>query len=261
MKKGFFLRGTLMVCFAVLSAGLFLNLNAEKPIHLPVCEVTAKITIPDVSPRGLVFADKDMWILDAKGNRLLHYDRERKEVVTSLKLPVSGTGGVAWDGKNFWCADSRNNKIFRMDREKGEVVQSVSLPVPGKVSANTVGIAWDGKYLWAVYEAGWSSRLLKINADTGEVLDEMFVRSLPLGIAADSEHLWVLSRNTGKIPGVLSRRSFSEDADKMNSSRTFVCYIPAADPSGLAHDGQNLWVVDRKEGTVLKIKVPSEEVR
>ena len=258
MKKGSFLKGTLTVCASVLLTGLFpYRTLAQKPIQLPVCEVISKVSIPDVIPSGLVFIDKAMWVLDSKGNKLLLFDVEKKEVSKSIKLPVRNARAVAWDGKNFWCADSQNNKIFRLDTEKGEIVQSINLPIPGKASANTVGITWDGKNLWAVYEAGWSSRLLGIDADTGEVTSSMFVRSLPMGIASNGTYLWVLSKNAGKIPGVLSRRILSENGNKMNSSRAFICRIPAADPSGLAHDGQNFWVVDRKAGDILKIKVPS----
>lgn len=260
MKEGFSVKGTLVVCAAVLLTGLFLYLAAaQKPAQLPVCEVIDKINIPDIIPNGLVFVDNAMWVLDAKGNKLLHFDVEKKEVVKSLELPFRNPRGVAWDGKNFWCADSRNNKIYRLDTEKGEIVQSVNIPIPGKVAANTVGITWDGKSLWAVYEAGWSSRLLRIDADTGEVLSSMFARCLPMGIASSSKYLWVLSKSTGKMPGVLSRRAISENADRVNASRTFVCRIPIADPSGLAHDGQNIWIVDRKAGGILKIKIPSRD--
>lgn len=228
----------------------------EKKPRLPQSRVISTIKVPETYPQGLVLVKDHLWIIDSKSRALLKIDEKRKKVVDSLKTTITAPRGLAWDGKNFWCADNKTKMVHQIDPLSGKIIRSVKVPIYGKQeSAVLEAVAWDGKNLWIAFGAGWSSRICKMDVNTGEIVQSMFANCYPRGLATDGKNLWVVSYNQGKYPGVVSRRTIMDDSKKMNLSRAFLCRVPGKEPTGITFDGKYLWVADKDMKSLQRIEL------
>lgn len=232
--------------------------EARKLPKLPQGRVVSIIKVPDSYPQGVVLVKDYLWIIDSKSRSLLKIDAKSKGIVDSLKTVVTAPRGLAWDGKNFWCADNKTKMVHQIDPLSGKIIRSVKVPIYGKQeSALLEAAAWDGKYLWVAYNAGYSSRIHRVNVKTGEVIQSIFADCLPRGLATDGKYLWVATYNLGKYPGSIRRFTIMDDPDKMSASRIFICKISGKEPTGITFDGEYLWVVDKDTKLLQRIVLPS----
>lgn len=231
----------------------------EKGPQLPKSKVVSTIEIPEAYPQGVVLVEDHLWVINSKERALLRINVKTKRVTESLPIEVRSPKGLAWDGKYFWCADNKTKMVYQINSSNGETVRSLEVPIYGKKESVVLeALAWDGKYLWVAYGAGWSSRIHKMDVDTGEVIQSMYANCYPRGLATDGKYLWVVSYNQGKYPGVVSRRTIMDDPDKMNLSRVFLCRTPGKEPTGITFDVEYLWVADKDMQLLQRIVLPSE---
>ena len=227
-------------------------------LKLPQSKVVASLRIPAVDPQGVVAVRDSLWLLDARGPELLQVDPKSGKKLSSVRIRVESPRGLTWDGTYFWCGDNKTNTVHQLDRSTGMVVRSLRVPIDGIAEAAVLeDIVFDGKQLWLAYAAGYSSRIQRIDTQTGEVVQSMFANCHPRGITTDGKRLWVVCYNRGQRPSVLSVRTIMDDPGKMNASRVFLSRTPGSEPTGIAFDGQYLWLTDKKLKTVQKIVIPS----
>lgn len=232
---------------------------AERGPQLPKSKVVSTIKIPETYPQGVVLVKDHLWVINSKDRALLKIDVKMKRITESLPTEVRSPKGLAWDGKHFWCADNKTKMVHQINPSNGEIVRSLEVPIYGKKeSAVLEAVAWDGKYLWVAYSAGWSSRIHRMDVNTGEVIQSMFANCHPRGLATDGKYLWVVSYNQGKYPGVVSRRTIMDDPDKMNLSRVFLFRTPGKEPTGITFDVEYLWVADKDMKLLQRIALPLE---
>lgn len=225
-----------------------------KPKELKIIE---SIRIPDVMPHGLVMAQQALWAVDTKERALKKIDLETKGIVLAVSLQIGEPRGIAWDGKTFWIVDNREKAVHQVGPDTGAILRTVAVPIDyDREKAVLEAAAFDGKHLWVAYFAGWSSRILRMDAETGEVLQSMFAKGHPRALATDGRRLWMVSYNQGRYTGVISERTIMDDADQMNLSMRFVGRTPGKEPVGLAYDGRYLWITDREMKAVDKVGLP-----
>ena len=206
---------------------------------------------------GLVMAQKALWAVDTKARALKKIDIETKRVVSTVPLRIGEPRGITWDGKMFWVVDNREKVVHQIEPEKGTIIHTVAVPIDfDRKKAVLEGAAFDGKHLWVAYFAGWSSKILRMDAETGEVLQSMFAKGHPRALTTDGRRLWMVSYNQGRYTGVISERTIMDDAERMNLSVKFVGRTPGKEPVGMAYDGQYLWITDREMKAVHKVGLP-----
>lgn len=250
---------TLVLIFLLGSCVTVTEPRVEKRPELPESKVISTINIPETYPRGVVFVEDYLWVIDSKERALLKIDVETEKVVDSLGTTVTAPRGLAWDGNYLWFTDDKAKMVHQIDPTSGEIIRSLEVPIYGKKeSAVLEAVSWDGKYLWVAYSAGWSSRIHGMDVNTGEVVQSMFANCLPRGLATNGEYLWVVSYNQGKYPGAVSQRTIMDDPDKMNLTRVFLFRTEGKEPTGITFDGTHLWVADKELKSLQKIELPSE---
>jgi streptogramin lyase len=219
-------------------------------------KIIESIKMPDIMPHGLVMAQQALWTVDSKQRALKKIDLETKRVVSTVPLQVREPRGVAWDGRTFWIVDNREKAVHQVELEKGAILRTVVVPINfDKEKAVLEAAAFDGKHLWVAYFAGWSSRILRMDPATGEVLQSMLAKGHPGALATDGKRLFMVSYNQGKYTGVISERTIAEDADQMNLSMKIVGRTPGNEPVGMACDGEYLWIADRNMKAVHKVSL------
>jgi len=248
-----------IVC-AILSLTSCRTMSTEQVEKVPQPDgpiVLSTIEIPDAALRGVVRTKDALWTIDTKTRTLKRFDLNRKEVVSTLPLELSEPRALAWDGEAIWVADNRTKMVHRVNPENGAVLRSLDVPTyADKESAVLEAAAWDGRHLWVAYFAGWSSRILRLDVETGEVVQSMFANGHPIALASDGERLLMVSYNQGRYTGVITQRTIMDDPDKMNLSRTIIGRTTGKEPVGIAIEGKYLWIADRKLQSIQKIEFP-----
>jgi len=225
---------------------------------LPQSKVVANLRILAVDLQGVVAVRDSLWLLDARGPELLQIDPKNGKKLSSVRIRVENPRGLTWDGTHFWCGDNRTKTVHQLDKSTGKILRSLRISIDGMAEAVVLeDIVFDRKQLWVAYAAGYSSMIQRIDAQTGQVVQSMFANCHPKAITTDGKHLWVVCYNRGQRPSVLSRRTIIDDPGKMNASRIFLSKTPGMEPTGIAFDGQYLWLTDKKLKMVQKIVTPS----
>lgn len=229
----------------------------ENGTLLPKSNIISTIEIPEFYIQGIALAKDHLWGIDSKKRELLKIDMRTRKIVDSVRTEVKSPRGLAWDGKYFWSADNETKMVHQIDPSSGKIIRSLDVPIYGKKeSAVLEAVAWDGKYLWVAYSAGWSSRIHRMDIETGEVVLSLFADCYPRGLATDGKYLWVMCYNLGKYPGVIDQRSISDDSGKMNLSRKFLVRTIGKEPTGISFDGKYLWVADKEMKSLQRIELP-----
>lgn len=216
-------------------------------LNLPESKVVTSLRIVEVNPQGVAVVKSSLWLLDARGPQLVQVDPKSGKKLSSVRISVESPRGLTWDGAHFWCGDNKTKTVHQLDTSTGKVVRSLKVPIEGRAEAAILeDIAFDRKQLWVAYAAGYSSRIQKIDMQTGEIVQSMFANCHPKGITVDGERLWVVCYNRGQRASVLSVRTIMDDPAKMNASRVFLSKTPGLEPTGVAFDGQHLWLTDKE---------------
>jgi len=245
--------GSWAKCWAVFVGGglmLLLNLNAaarpQRTVETKGMRIVLTIALPEIAPQGAALVQDAIWTIDSRTKALQKIDIEKKKVVSTIRLEMREPRSLAWDGKTFWIADNGTKMVHQFDPGTRAILRSFIVPLAAEDKRAVLeAVAWDGKDLWVGYFAGWSSRILRMNVESGEVIQSMFAEGHPAALASDGKSLWMISSNQGKYPGAVTQRTIMDDPVKMNLSQKFVGRTPGKDPAGIAFDGTYLWIIDR----------------
>jgi hypothetical protein len=90
---------------------------------------------------------------------------EAAEETPSIKAPASTISGLAFDGKRLWCADRASRTLFALDAATGEVLKRLPLPGP-----HAAGLEWDDGFLWHV--DGRTRKVYRLSAADGKIAAE-----------------------------------------------------------------------------------------
>lgn len=152
-------------------------------------------------------------------------------IVSQFTVPGSSPRGLTWDGSALWLVDNLEN-VYKLDTS-GNVLSSFA------ITFTASGMTWDGTSLW-INSDSFSGPIYKLNT-SGVIIGSLNVGYWPnSGVAWDSTNFWVGDYNFSQI-------------HKHSPSGTELLYwdMPFASmghPTGLVHDGNNLWIGGSGEG-------------
>ena len=231
-------------------------LSAFAPARCPADpgDVLKRIPSPCENPAGIAWGDGGIWIVDAATATLYRISPESGAVLHEEKLDSAGPAGIAWDGKALWISDDETKRISSLEPrgERGSQSRSIDAPVvkvhrDQNEDVSVRGLAWSGTHLWSGCIAGWSSRISKIDPETGTVEMFFFTRGIPSAVEAAEGVVWYATPTDGESPGVV----FTYDPASGKLTGTFAA--PGRSPSGLAFDGECLWYADADTDEILRL--------
>lgn len=208
------------------------------------------------------------------------------DVIKSFPAPsdVSRPEGLTWDGSYLWnisCIGSTcaNENLFRINPLDGSVVNSYTLPF-----FDPDGLTWDGTHLLVSAGPDYDKKIYLVNPSDGSW--SIFLDSLPGtgdtdgGLAWDGDHLWLgrdliyeIDVNTGGVlnsfpyPSAILGGGLTWGGEYLIHSSDKIYYLnpidgsviysinsPGPSPSGLAWDGEFIWVGDHTLRMIYQIE-------
>jgi len=231
--------------------------RADVPQPLPEANIIASMNLKNIGSTGLASFENQLLVLDSTEAVIKKFDAKNDEPIGIIKLSIKSPKGLTSDGKVIWIADNATKKIIQIDPKTGEMIKSFDVPIDADPEHTSIeAIAVDGSFLWVALSAGWSSKILKLDATNGKLILSVFADCLPKGLATNGKELFILAYNKGVFQGNVKKMSISDDAKKMNLSSAFICKTPGKEPSGITLEGNELWISDNGLRTVQKIKLP-----
>jgi glutamine cyclotransferase len=94
-------------------------------------------------------------------------DPQSGKVLKTIPTPPEGAAGMAWAEGSLWVGQHRNKKILQLDPETGKILRSI------EAKRRVTGVTWVDGDLWHGTWEGEESDLRRIDAKTGEVLEQI----------------------------------------------------------------------------------------
>jgi len=107
-------------------------------------------------------------------NRIQKVDPDSGRVLATIPTPEGGASGMAWAEGSLWVGQYRNRKIHQVDPQTGAIIRTI------ESNRFVTGVTWVDDELWhGTWEAD-QSELRRIDAQSGEVLEQI---DMPAGIS------------------------------------------------------------------------------
>ena len=121
---------------------------------------------------GTAFDGKHIFQLFEK--RIQKIDPATGRVLATIPAPGDGgDSGMAWAEGSLWVGHYRARKIHQVDPETGRILRSID------TNRFVTGVTWVDGELWHGTWEGDESELVRIDPQTGKVLDEL---KMPAGV-------------------------------------------------------------------------------
>ena len=212
-------------------------------------DILLQFPSPGTSPCGLTWDGTHLWLADDGTDTIYKLDPSNGSVLSSFKSPGASPRGLVWDGTHLWHADNATRKLHQLDRTTGAEASGINAPVTDTQPrvAELGGLTWDGRHLWYGTVNGWSSKMNRIDPSKVSVERFFFTKGYPRALATDGTFIWNATDNGGRRIGLVYKYNLSDGL--------FVSQFdtPGFYPTGLAFDGQSLWLVDRETKTIYKL--------
>ena len=229
---------------------------------------------------GMVFDGRNIWVANASDNTILKVDTSR-DVITAIVYVGGGPTHLTFDGTNIWVTNYDDDTISKIDPTSHKVTDVI------QVGNGPTEIAFDGNSIWVVYFE--DQTVSKINPKTNEISKIASLNGFTNAMVFDGNNMWVSNGpEKGTVVKLISNESSGEisrpNSDELDTeepaidlnaqtecSETLVSECVAAiintgkNPSDIAFDGQNIWVVDNgligNDGpTITKINPDTNEI-
>lgn len=129
-------------------------------------------SIDTPSHAGTAFDGKHIYQV-AEGS-ILKIDPADGRVLATIPAPgAGGDSGMAWAEGTLWVGNHRDRKIHQIDPDTGKLLRSIAS------DRLVTGVSWVDGELWHGTWEGNTSELRHIDAQTGEVLEQL---DMPAGV-------------------------------------------------------------------------------
>lgn len=141
-------------------------------------------------------------------DRIHKVDPKTGKVVATIPAPGNGgDSGLAWAEGSLWVGEYRAHKIHQIDPETGKVIRTI------ESKRVVTGVTWVDGELWHATWEGEEGDLLRIDPQTGDVLQELAMPSGVSGLESDGGGCFFCGGgSSGKIKAV-RRPGYNHDKD------------------------------------------------
>jgi hypothetical protein len=217
---------------------------------------------PGPNTEGLAWDGCKFWAADrGETESWIYYcgDPSCDTWVKSFQWKEGRLGTIAWGDRGLWVVDEQRGKIIlvKPTQPASSPMQQVTIPPTALRQPPAItGLAWDGGTLWLVTGCGLCSSLYRVDPKTDRVLQALFPRCEPRGLAyAGLEgrgYLWTIAYNGPAHRPRVSLRELTEDPSSVVLSHRIHPFSPDSsppqfptNPAAITFALGRLWVVDR----------------
>ena len=135
-------------------------------------------TIDVASHAGTAFDGE--YLYQIAEDRIHKVDPKIGKVVATIPAPGNGgDSGMAWAEGSLWVGEYRAHKIHQIDPETGRVIRTI------ESKRVVTGVTWVDGELWHATWEGEEGDLVRVDPDTGDVLQELTMPSGVSGLESD----------------------------------------------------------------------------
>lgn len=187
-------------------------------------------------PEGLSLGKRFLWVANGESNNVSRIDRASGAVLPPIDVGNRPIGIYA--GEQFvWVTNSFSSSVSRIDPASGTVVDTIE-----GVGKNIRSVTEAFGFAW-VSSAIDNGTVMKLDPDTGEVLDRIRVGDRPKEMVEANGYLWVVSERSNSVIRIDPERAEVVGAE-----------IPVGErPVGLALGAGSLWVSNNASDDVTRI--------
>jgi glutamine cyclotransferase len=129
-------------------------------------------SIEVASDGGTAFDGQHLYQI-AEG-RIQKIDLKTGTVLLTIPAPGSGgDSGLAWAEGTLWVGQYKDRKIYQVDPQTGQILRTI------ESNRFVTGVTWVEGELWHATSEGEESELRRVDARTGEVLEQL---EMPPGV-------------------------------------------------------------------------------
>lgn len=146
--------------------------TGEKLVAVDPVSGKAKRTIDVAAHAGTAFDGR--FLYQIAESRIQKIDPETGRIVATIPAPGNGgDSGLTWAEGTLWVGHHRERKIYQIDPNTGAILRTL------ESSRFVTGVTWLDGELWHGTWEGEQSELRRIDAQTGEVLEQL---DMPPGV-------------------------------------------------------------------------------
>ena len=203
---------------------------------------------------GITWLNDRLWgvLTSTRPYQLVEINPENGEVLSSFSVGDRFPVGLTTDGTNLWVTNTSSSiQAYSTD---GVLLTTWSAPL-----ASPWGIAWDGMAFWIGGSSHGQLFRVDVNGTVLEArtLSTSVVRTL-LGMEWVDEHspgqLWIADNNTSND----DVNQFNPLTDPLMLIQE-VAHFHTNKPTGIAHDGKNLWISASSNSEIIVVNDGIEE--
>jgi streptogramin lyase len=229
---------------AVVLAILFVlscSSNTEEPSYKSDLTIFNHYPLEAVSPCGLVVRDDGLWLVDREyPGHIYQVSPQDGSTIAVYDAPSQKPTAIAYDSANFWVAGEDSDSIYRLNSDFS-VAETFSAP-----AEDISGLAFDSQgRLWSADRVSGCIYLHNPDLSVAESYPGISNYDFYFGLTFNGQDLWA----DDYFQGLLY---------KFDSNMKIVEYhlAPWHNPTGLAIDGDILWVVDVRLHSLIKCQKP-----
>ena len=149
-------------------------------------------TIDVASHAGTAFDGE--YLYQIAEDRIHKVDPKVGKVVATIPAPGNGgDSGMAWAEGSLWVGEYRAHKIHQIDPETGKVIRTI------ESKRVVTGVTWVDGELWHATWEGEEGDLVRVDPDTGDVLQELAMPSGVSGLESGGGCFFCGGGSSGKI--------------------------------------------------------------
>ena len=211
-------------------------------------------------PQALAFDGEYIWVADSEENTVTKLDQDG-QIMGKVSVG-DGPRTILYAAEYIWVGNGRDGSITKIDPSD---LATNTYPLGDGYTA-PIDLAHDGELLWVV--TSWGNAVYAMNME-GEVVNRIPIRGMhpsPWTIALQGEYLWVASLNLQEVQkfnrdGILVARYKVSDEPPSASGYEEMPGLGGQGPSGLAFDGESMWVGINWEGKLVQLSLEGEVLR
>jgi glutamine cyclotransferase len=138
----------------------------EKLLAIDPANGQSKRSIDIVADAGTAFDGQYLYQIADK--RIQKIDPSNDRVIATIPAPGNGgDSGLTWAEGSLWVGHYRERKIYQIDPNSGAILRTL------ESNRFVTGVTWLDGNLWHGTWEGDASELRRIDAETGEVLEQL----------------------------------------------------------------------------------------